>query len=85
MATVSEKGIEMTVAYGAFDGEPQKRSRREQLESLPVVGRGLAKVHDATEGLRPDEDDNRGQRIAKRTAQGAIIVGAAAVTGVAIL
>jgi hypothetical protein len=71
----------MTVST-PFEGEP---SRRDKLAQVPVLGSGLARVHDATEPFRPKEDDSKPMRAAKRVTQGAIVTAAAGVVAVAIL
>lgn len=65
-----------------YESEP---TRRDRLAQVPVVGQGLARVHDATEPFRPNEDDSKPMRAAKRVTQGAIVTAAAGVVAVAIL
>lgn len=60
-------------------------SRRDRLAQVPVVGQGLARVHDVTEPFRPNEDDSKPMRAAKRVTQGAIVTAAAGVVAVAVL
>lgn len=60
-------------------------ARRAKLESTPVIGGGLAKVHDATTLLRPTEDDSKVMVVAKRVGQAAVVTTAASVLAVAIL
>lgn len=65
-----------------YQAEP---TRRDRLAQVPVLGPGLARVHDATEPFRPQEDDSKPMRAAKRVTQGAIVTAAAGIVAVAVL
>lgn len=53
--------------------------------ALPVVGGPLRQVRDIVEGLHPTAEDNAAVVVAKRTLQGAVITGAAAVAAIVVL
>lgn len=63
----------------------EMEKKTSSLSNIPVVGNKLQSIHNATTGLRPTEDDSTAMKVAKRTAQGAIIVSAGALVAVAIL
>lgn len=59
-------------------------NQSESLSKIPVVGGSLAKAREATECIRPQSNDSKELRVAKRTAQVVATVATGAVGALVI-